>query len=486
MIPYGADYTCKHGEPLGAEGKGAGCESCTRPVETFGAVKLAELLIPRLQGRFRWCRELGWLHHNGAKWVPDAEPAVLAELVATIKDYTRALLDDSAKGLSREQCVELTGFSGGSQQNQAMKIARGSPGVATPVSAFDAPPLDGAPWLLPTANGWMIELHPDGATSIRATRPTDMNTKTACAYDPDEEAPKVAKAFKDYQPDEDVRRFQLQMWARGLSGMGMEKFVVNRGAAGGNGKSTMAGLLTAVAGDYATELPVEVILKGTKNAREVYRSELAAMRGARLVFCDEPEEGAAYNLGMLKKITGGGQLQGRAMGKEAVTFSPKILFQMDTNNRPSWSADGGMERRYVEISWDYEIDRTQLRESFKDELKAETSGFLNAIIQHWTGKGPLEAPEAIRRQTAAGMSEASPAAQFAGDALERVDGETVSAALMFESYTKWWDVTRQRGRPVTQTKLGSELQRLGFLKEKSGTVRYTDVCVKTRFLPLSP
>lgn len=455
-------------------------------VQTFGAVKLADLLIPRLRGQFRWCKELGWLHFNGAKWVPDAEPDVLAELVTAIKDYTRGLLDDSKAALSREQCAELSGFSGGSQQNQAMKIARGAAGIATPVSAFDAPPLDGGAWLLPCSNGYTIELRPDGTTDVRATRPSDMNTKAACHYDPDAKAPTIAKAFLDYQPDEEVRRFQLQMWARGLSGMGMEKFVVNRGEAGGNGKSTIAGLLTAVAGDYATELPVEVILKGTKNAREVYRSELAAMRGARLVFCDEPEEGAAYNLGMLKKITGGGQLQGRAMGKEAVTFSPKILFQMDTNNRPSWSADGGMERRYVEISWDFEIDRSQLRESFKDELKAETPGFLNEIIRHWTGKAPLTVPAKIREQTSEGLSEASPAAQFAKDALEGADGETVSAALMYEAYQKWWQATFQRGKPVTQTKLGRELERIGFSKEKSGTVRYMNVAVRTRFLPYSP
>jgi P4 family phage/plasmid primase-like protien len=452
-------------------------------VQTFGAVKLADLLIPRLQGRFRWCKELGWLHFDGAKWAPDADPAVLAELVATIKDYTRVLLDSGASGLTREHCVELGGFSGGSQQNQALKIARTAPGVLTSVTAFDALPIDGAPWLLPCANGYTVELHPDATQTVRQTRPIDLNTKAACAYDPDAAAPKIAAAFKDYQPDEDVRRFMLQQWARGLSGMGMEKFVVNLGESGGNGKSTMQGLLTAAAGDYAAELPVEVILKGNNSAREVYRSELAAMRGARLVFCDEPEEGSRYDLGMLKKVTGGGTLQGRAMGKDAVTYEPKVLFQMASNNRPSWSADGGMERRYVEISWDFEIGKDAVQESFKEELKAETSGFLNAILKHWSGAGPLVTPDRIRRQTDAGMRGASPAAQFVTDALERTQDETVSAGLMFDAFKKWWDDERQRGKPVTQTKLGRELERLGFKKEKKGTVRYLDVTVREKYLP---
>lgn len=452
-------------------------------VQTFGAVKLADLLIPRLQGRFRWCKELSWLHFDGAKWAPDADPAVLAELVAAIKDYTQELLDSGRGGLTREQCGELAGFSGGSQQNQAVKIARTAQGVLTPVTAFDAQPIDGAPWLLHCSNGYTIELHRDGATRVRGTRPIDLNTKAACAYDPDAKAPKIAAAFKDYQPDEDVRRFMLQQWARGLSGMGMERFVVNLGESGGNGKSTMQGLLTAAAGDYAAELPVEVILKGNNSAREVYRSELAQMRGARLVFCDEPEEGSRYDLGMLKKVTGGGVLQGRAMGKEAVTYEPKVLFQMASNNRPSWSADGGMERRYVEISWDFEIGKDAVRESFKEELKAEASGFLNAILKHWSGVAPLVIPEKIRQQTDEGMRGASPAAQFVADAIERAQDESVSAGLMFDAFKKWWDDERQRGKPVSQTKLGRELERLGLKKEKKGTVRYLDVTVRDRYIP---
>lgn len=448
-------------------------------VETFGAVKLADLLIPRLRGRFRWCKELGWLHFTGARWEPDAEPAALIALVDTIKAHTRTLVDDSARGLNKEQLRELMSFSSGPTQNQALKIARGAAGIVTPVATFDAAPAQGSPWLVPCANGWTVELFADGQRKVRRTLPDDLNTHTACNYHAEDEAPHTEDALTDYQPDPEVRAYLLQMWARGLSGMGMERFVVNLGEQGGNGKSTMQGVLETVGGDYAVELPVEAILKGRISARSEFRSELAAMRGARLVFCDEPGQGAAYDLGTLKKITGGGTLQGRAMGKDAVTYQPRILFQMASNSRPSWSADGGMKRRYIELSWDYVVDPSQLRESFKEDLKAEASGVLNLVLAHWTGSAPLVMPEAVRRQTEEGEIASSPVAQFVQDAIEQEkDAPPVKATKLYAAYKEW--ARNSNERAVQQRKFGIEMVRLGAKRDHN---RYGTIYLNIRLHP---
>lgn len=471
MIDYGTEYTCLHGEPLDDQGEGKDCALCQRPVETFGAIKLADLLIPRLTGRYRWCRQLGWLYFTGARWSMDAETVVWGEVVRAVKAYTRKLLDDSATGLTPANLKEISAFSSGQVQGHAVKLARGAQGIFTAVEAFDRLPQSGAPWLLPCSNGFTAELMPDGKVKVRRTSPDDMNTHVACAYDPDAAAPRTMAAFAKYQPDEEVRTYLFRTWARGMSGMGMEKFVVNLGELGGNGKSTMEGVLIEVAGDYAAQLPVEVIIRGRNQAREVYRSELAQMRGARLVFCDEPEEGAQYSLGMLKKITGGGELQGRHMGKEAVTFKPKVLFQMSSNNRPSWPQDGGMKRRYVEVSWDYVVKAEDLRESFKEELRAEASGFLNVILAHWQGAAPVEVPTVIADQTAKGEAESSPAAKFVTEAVRPAVKGFVSSRRMYEAYQEW---AKQNGirQPVSSTKLGRELPRLGLKRKhtESGNV----------------
>jgi putative DNA primase/helicase len=435
--------------------------------ETFGAVKLAELAEPALRGKFRWCPELGWLGYDGTKWAVDAEPEVLRAVVEVIRTYTIELV--TRRPLSREDHKELGGFSNGSTQNHAIKILRGAPGVRTKYSDFDALPATalGQPWIVPCANGITVELHADGTRKVRPTTPDDLNTKTACAYDPDAKAPGIEAAFSDYQPDENVRRYQLQMWCRGLSGMGAENFIANIGEGGGNGKGTMWGCVAAAAGEYAAELPVEVILKSRGAAREVYRSELANLRGCRLLFCEEPTEGAVYDLGILKRITGGGNLDGRAMGKDAVSFPAKWLFEMAANGRPGWPADDAMTRRYVEIAWNFSIQGTVPgggREDFKEALKAEASGLLNLILEHWTGTTKPVMPDVVDAQTRDGSAKASPLAPFAADALVPAPDSKSAAADLFHGYLQWAR-TASVLAPMTQQKFGRELPRLGYAKD---------------------
>lgn len=443
-------------------------------VETFGSIKLAELAEPMFRGRYRYCKQLGWLAYDGTKWLPDAEARALAGLVKVIREYTKSILT-KRPALTRDDCQELRGFASGSTQTHALKILRGIDGIETDYRLFDALPAHGRPWTLPCANGVTIELYADGSRKVRPTGPNDLNTKTACAYDPEAKAPNIAAAFALYQPDVDVRRYQMQLWCRGLSGMGAENFIANIGPGGGNGKGTMWGCVAAAGGDYAAELPVDIIIKQPRGAaREVFRSELAQLRGCRLLFCEEPDEGAQYDLGILKKITGGGKLDGRAMRMDKVEFEAKWLFEMAANSRPGWKADGAMTRRYVEIAWNFSIQGSVPgggQEDFKEALKAEASGFLNAILDQWTGTRKPVMPEVVRRQTESGVAAASPLAAFAGDALVTKQGGEVQASALYDVYLSWCSKHGVK-MPMTVTKFGREMPRLGYPKKTGGSANF--------------
>jgi putative DNA primase/helicase len=456
---------------------------------TYGSIKLADLAEPWLRGKYRYCPELGWLAFTGAKWeTSGADDLVLGEIVTTVKQYAAHLVGE--KRLDRDAIRELAVFSSGGCQGHAQRILRSRLGIRTPIDQFDAQPAYGQPHLLHCANGWTIELHADGTVTPRTTSPDDLNTKVACAYDPDARAPKTAAAFAKYQPDEDVRRYLLQQWAKGLSGQGSQTFTAHLGGEkeegkdnrGGNGKSTMMILAGRVAGEYAETLPVEVILKSRRGtAREVFRSELAGLRGARLVFVAEPEAGAKLASGVIKDLTGGATITGRLMNRDPVSFIPRIVLSLSSNNRPSWDADGGMDRRYIEISWLYEIPREEMRESFTDELAEETSGFLNAILTHWTGTAPLTPPDIIVRSTEAGKNASSPVYRFREEGLEVDPTGAISGKMMYEAYSEW---CRQNGQaPVSSTKLGRELPRLGIDKGHSvHGVRYVGFRVVETYL----
>lgn len=466
-----------------------GRQSAATTGDTFGAIKLADLVIPRLKDRFRYAPEMGWLAYSGAKWETEADDLVLREVVGTVKDYALRTIDE--RGLTQEACKELGLFSSGTCQTHAIRIARSADGIRTRLDRFDAEPVHGQPYRLHCANGITIEMHPEGGVTPRPTTPDDLNTKVACAYDPDAKAPKTSKAFKQYQPSDDIRRYMLQMWAKGLSGQGSNTFTAHIGGEkdsgvnrkGGNGKSTMMTAAGWVAGEYHATLPIEVILKTRRGtAREVFRSELADLRGARLVTAAEPEEGSTLAAGVIKDLTGGAPITGRRMRCDAMTFVPRMLLSFSSNNRPRWSADGGMERRYVEIAWLYEVPAEEQRESFMEELREESPGFLNAILKHWTGAGRVQPPPIIAQMTDAGAKSASPVYRFTVEALTRDDGATITAMSAFEAYGEW--ARQNEMRPVSSTKFGLEMARLGFERRKTRAANvYVDHRVEETYQP---
>ncbi len=454
-------------------------------VETFGAIKLAELAAPALKGRFRYCGELGWLMFDGSKWAAKAELHALAAVAEVVRRYTATIV--AKRPLTKDDCREIAGFSGPRDQKHALTLLCTEEGILTDYKTFDALPSIalGQPWKVPCSNGVTIELHADGTRKVRPTSPHDLNTMTACAYEPEAAAPNIAAAFALYQPDENVRRYQLQMWCRGLSGMGAENFIANIGKGGGNGKGTMAGLLKVVFGDYAKEIPVQVILKARTDNLQTYRSELAGLRGKRYVFCEEPREGAQYDEGMVKHLTGGGEVPGRAMNKDGVTFDAKWLFEMAANDRPGWKADDAITRRYVEIAWNFSIVKTAtgVQEIFKERLKAEASGFLNAILANWTGEAKPVMPALVAEQTMRGNEAASPVAGFVREALIRSPEGKCYAGDLYAGYLAWAKTPGSGvAIPLTTTKFGLELPRSGIAKgaDRKGTY-YLGVTLHERY-----
>ena len=66
--------------------------------------------------------------------------------------------------------------------------------------------------------------------------------------------------------------------------------------------------------------------------------------GSRYAVMQEPSKGEKINEGIMKEITGGDPIQGRALFKEAVTFIPQFklvvctntLFDIKSNDDGTW------------------------------------------------------------------------------------------------------------------------------------------------------
>ncbi len=105
---------------------------------------------------------------------------------------------------------------------------------------------------------------------------------------------------------------------------------------GANGKSTFVNLLTWIMGSYATVAPMETFMV---RHGEAHPTELARLRGVRLVVAQEIEEGRAWAESRIKALTGGDPVTARFMRQD---FFASSLFRVGSN-------DGG--RRPIDVSW---------------------------------------------------------------------------------------------------------------------------------------
>jgi putative DNA primase/helicase len=409
-----------------------------QPPYRAGVIKYGEYLRDRIIGAFRWSPGLGWLAWDGAAW----RPAVEEQLICPVRDMIAAVAPDVIRAGGQDQMRELYAMSSGSGISGIIRVARGLPDVFTPDALWDQGATD-AGWVLPCANGCTVELHPDGTYTVRASRPDDLRTATACEYWQGAEAPEWLHHFGEYQPDQVTREWLMRVWAGALRGVQIQQFHVWYGETAGNGKGTTQSALSAVFRDFAYKIPVAALMRTGSGSAAEYRDEIARLRGKRIVFTDEPEEGQRFAAGRICELTGGSTISARAMYRGAVEFTPQFLLTMASNKRPRWSSHSGLERRYVETPWDFRVDPGRQDPGITDRICAEAPGVLNLLLAAWSdwiGRG-LKPPDQVARQTARGRAEADTVRRFISARLRDADstwpGERGKG--VYDAYKAWCD-----------------------------------------------
>ena len=87
---------------------------------------------------------------------------------------------------------------------------------------------------------------------------------------------------------------------------------------GGNGKGVFINTLRGIIGDYHTSAPIETFTELRVN---VHPTELAGLRGARLVTAVETEEGRRWAESKIKALTGGDEISARFMRQDFFSFT---------------------------------------------------------------------------------------------------------------------------------------------------------------------
>jgi P4 family phage/plasmid primase-like protien len=124
---------------------------------------------------------------------------------------------------------------------------------------------------------------------------------------------------------------------------------------GANGKGALKNLCMKTFGGYAYE-PDPTMITCCKTDSSKPTPELSRVQGKRFTCMSEPERNQKFQISLLKRLTGGDQVQSRDMYKTNVEFTPTSIFIVLMNNKPTMNDfDGGIARRLNIVDFPYKF-----------------------------------------------------------------------------------------------------------------------------------
>jgi putative DNA primase/helicase len=245
------------------------------------ALRFADRHESRLRFVVKWSAWLAW---NSSHW--KFEDTLLAF------DYARILCREAA-GECNEARV-ATAIAGAKTVAAVERLAKSDRRLAAVIDQWDTDP-----WLLNTPAG-TVDLR-TGKTGPH--RIADHITKIA-GVAPDSSCPipiwmKFLERVTGHDPD--LIAFLWRVSGYALTGSTKEHALFFLYGVGAIGKSTFLDTVTGCAGDYHRTAPIETF---TASGGDRHPTDLAGLRGARLVTAVETEEGRRWAESRIKTLTG--------------------------------------------------------------------------------------------------------------------------------------------------------------------------------------
>lgn len=265
-------------------------------------------------------------------------------------------------------------------------------------------------WLLACPNG-VINLH---TGELRPGRQSDY-IKTVCPTirDPSATCPNFLQTLDaTFNGDQILIDYIQRVFGMALVGEVIEHRLFIFYGPGRNGKDTLLEIVFFVlGGDLAGPIQAELLLD-QKRARSsaAPSADIMALRGRRLTWCSETNEGRRLDAGRVKLLTGGGALVGRPpFGKREIVFKQSHTIILMTNSKPHANPDDFALWKRIdlipfEIAFVDEPKAANERKADKhllQKLKGEAPGILNWLIDgclEWQRLG-LDAPDKVKTAT---------------------------------------------------------------------------------------
>jgi P4 family phage/plasmid primase-like protien len=428
------------------------------PIE-YSDRAMSNRLIGEYGARIRFCDALGgWLVWDGTRWAQDGSMQVFdwaGKVLARASHEALQRVDFNAAKAERV----ATSLASNGARNAVVNYAKADRRVAVTAEMFDADP-----WLLNTPNGIVdlrtgeVRERADGELVIKRTAVTPNFNKTC---------PQWKKFLHEATGgNKDLERF-LQIWmGYTLTGMTIEQKFAFLYGPGGNGKSVFVNTVAAIMDEYASKAAMETF---TASSNDRHPTELARLRGLRMVYASETADGKRWNESRLKEITGGEPITARFMHKDEFTYTPLFSLMFLGNTRPELrSIDDGIRRRLMLIPFTVKPGNPDpfLPEKLREEWDAILAWMIEGTVI-WMSEG-LIVPEVVKAATDEYLEDEDAVGRWIKERCRKLEGQFTLTASLYDDWREWCGENGETAG--SQKKFSGLLKARGFEK---GRDRYS-------------
>ena len=424
---------------------------------TFDDTGNAQRFVDLFGDSVRYCyTDKKWYWYDSRKWCIDntgtvkrlADRAVEA-MKAEAKAY--ALADEESGG------DMLKGFEKHMKQSRSNKSKNAMLGEVQHHVPVLPVQMDKHKMLLNTPGG-IIDLR---TGELNQHSPEAYFTKvTTVEYSENSDCPKWMAFLSDiFGGDKDLIRYVQKAVGYSLTGSTAEQCAFFLYGTGRNGKSTFLEVIREVFGDYSTNIQPETIMVRSSQSSAI-NSDIARLKGARLVTSVEPNEGVRINEGLLKQLTGDDTVTARKLYGEEFEFKPEFKLWMATNHKPIIrGTDTGIWRRIHMIPFTVAIPPEKVDRNLKHKLRAEMTAIFRWCVDGcllWQKEG-LKMPRAVLESVREYRREMDVISAFIEDRCTVGQGLSVQSSVLYAAYLKWADMGNEY--KMANTKFAIEMSK---------------------------
>ena len=324
----------------------------------------------------------------------------------------------------------------------------------------------------------------------RTGRPDDYISKcTNIDYVPidmkkhEQTAKEITSFMEQLFPNEDLRKYMWEHSASCLVGTNENQTFNIFTGSGRNGKSKYVDLMSKGLGDYKGTVPITLITQ-KRNSIGSTSSEIVQLMGTRLAVMQEPSKGDKINEGIMKEITGGDPIQGRALFKDTVTFIPQFklvvctntLFDIKSNDDGTWRRIRlvDYESKFLDNPYGDEdkFPRDQYPHQFKIDKNIDQKFdkwapvFMAMLVDMaYTSQGNVNDCKIVLASSEQYREGQDYLAEFVRDKIQRKKGGKIKKTEVYETFRQWYQTNYGRGIPLARELHDFLCRRFGAYKQ---------------------